>query len=79
MMADEDEAMVDAISAYLDAHPEAKAANFDCYDIERQVAGPGGSIIASVAASVGTQYFDLLAHMKRGEDGSWSVQKVTQA
>jgi hypothetical protein len=79
MMADEDEAMIDAISAYLDAHPDSKSADFDCYDVERQVGGPGGTVIASVTASVGTQYFDLVAHMKREDGGAWRVLKVLQA
>ena len=52
MMVDEDEAMIDAIETYMDAHAELKAGHdFDSYAIERQVAGPGGTVVATVAAS----------------------------
>jgi len=79
-MVDEDEAMVDAIENFVAAHPEvAQGRALDSYDIERQVPGPGGSVVASVAASAGTKYFDYLAYMKRSEAGAWSVQKMEQA
>ena len=77
-MVDEDEAMVAAIEAYFDAHPEANTTGtpFDNFDVERQVAGPGGAVIASVAASAGIAYHDLVCHMRRSEGGEWSVSKV---
>lgn len=76
-MEDEDEAMVEAIEEWMDSHPEAKAGRpLDAYSIERQVAGPGSSVVVSVAASAGTQYYDYLAYMKRSEAGAWSVSKV---
>ena len=80
MMADEDEAMIEAIEAHFDAHPELKQGRaLDAYDIERQVAGPGSTVVASVAASAGTAYYDYLATMKRGEDGAWAVSKIVPA
>lgn len=82
-MADEDEVMIDAVSAHFEAHPQlataAGAAAFDAFEIERQVAGPGGSVVASVVASAGTKYVDFLATMRRSEDGAWSVSKVVPA
>jgi len=79
-MADEDEAMVEAIEEWMDAHPEAKAGRtLDAYEVERQVAGPGGAVVASIVGSSGTQYFDYLAHMKRQADGTWVVSKVEPA
>lgn len=82
-MVDEDEAMIEAIEAYVAAHPEAgrDAAGlaFDAYDIERQVAGPGGLVVATVAASAGTDYTDLAVTMKRSDGGAWSVSKVVAA
>ena len=75
----EDEAMIEAIEAFMDDHPELKAGReFDSYDIERQVAGPGGTVAASVVASVGTSYFDLLATMRRSDAGVWSVSKIVE-
>ena len=69
--------------AYVAAHPEAgrDAAGraFDAYDIERQVAGPGGLVMATVAASAGTDYTDLAVTMKRSDGGAWSVSKVVAA
>jgi len=80
MMVDEDEAMVEAIEGFMDAHPELQAGRaLDSYAIERQVAGPSGTVIASVAASAGTAYYDYVAHMKRSADGVWSVQKIDAA
>ena len=79
MIVDEDEAMVAAIEDYVQGHPELCSnvpGGFDHFEIESQVAGPGGAIIASVAASSGTKYYDLEAHMKRSEGGQWSVSKV---
>ena len=79
-MADEDEAMVDAISEWMASHPDVAAGHaFDAYDIERQVPGPGGSVIASVVASAGIQYHDYVAHMKRSPSGAWSVSKMERA
>jgi len=76
MMADEDEAMVEAIEAYFDEHEELKGgAALDSYAIERQVPGPGSSVVASVCASAGTKYFDYTCHMKRSA-GEWTVTKV---
>ena len=76
-MVDEDEAMVAAIEDFVEQHPEAVGGRaLDSFDIERQVAGPGGSVVASVAASAGTQYFDYVAHMRRSDSGAWSVQKL---
>ena len=78
-MVDEDEAMVDAISEWMANHPEIEAGRaFDAYDIERQVPGPGGVVVASVVASAGVKYFDLVAHMKRSGSGTWSVSKVAE-
>ena len=79
MMVDEDEAMVDAIEEYMDANPDLKQGRpLDSYAVERQVAGPGGMVVASVAASVGTDYFDYVCHMRRS-DGRWVVSKVEAA
>jgi len=80
-MADEDEAMVEALESYFSEQPELATGPrpFDAFDIERQVAGPGGSVVASVIASVGTTYVDFLATMKRSEAGAWSVSKVVPA
>ena len=83
-MVDEDEAMIEAIEAYMAAHPESgkdpqSGRPFDAYDIERQVAGPGGLVVATVAASAGTSYTDLAVTMKRGDNGAWSVSKVATA
>ena len=65
------------IEAFVEQHPEAAGGRaLDSFDIERQVAGPGGSVVASVAASAGTQYFDYVAHMRRSDAGAWSVQKL---
>lgn len=76
-MLDEEEAMVSAIEAWMDEHPELKSGRaLDAYAIERQVAGPGGTVTASVAASAGTVYFDYVAHMQRGASGAWKVLKV---
>lgn len=79
-MVDEDEAMVEAIEAYVAAHPDtgkdAAGQSYDAYDIERQVAGPGGMVIATVAASAGTQYTDLAVTMRRSDAGEWSVSKI---
>ena len=80
LMLDEEEAMVAAIEAWMDAHPELKAGRaLDAYNIERQVGGPGGSVTASVAASAGSEYFDYVAHMQRGAGGAWKVLKVEMA
>lgn len=79
MVVDEDEAMVEAIEEYVRGHPELCSdvpGGFDHFEIEGQVAGLGGTIIASVAASKGTKYYDLEAHMKRSEGGQWTVSKV---
>lgn len=79
MMVDEDEAMVEAVAEFFDAHPALKAGRaLDSYEIERQVAGPGGTVVASVVGSAGTQYYEYAAHMKRGADGAWSVLKVEE-
>ena len=79
-MVDEDEAMVEAIEAFMDGQPQLKAGRaIDSYAIERQVAGPGGSVVATVAASAGTNYFDYVAYMKRSDGGAWSVHKVEPA
>ncbi|KAJ1625313.1 hypothetical protein T492DRAFT_1040867 [Pavlovales sp. CCMP2436] len=76
-MIDEDEAMVSAISAWMDAHPDVMAGrDFDSFEIERQVPGPGGVVVATVIASTGTQYFDCVAFMQRGAGGRWTVTKV---
>ena len=73
-------AMVEAIEAYVAAHPDtgkdAAGQSYDAYDIERQVAGPGGMVIATVAASAGTQYTDLAVTMRRSDAGEWSVSKI---
>lgn len=79
MMVDEDEVMVEAIEEYVQGHPELCSnvpGGFDHFEIESQVGGPGGTVIATVAASNGTKYYDLVAHMKRSEGGQWSVSKV---
>ena len=79
MIVDEDEAMVEAIHDYVQGHQEVCTdvpGGFDHFEIESQVTGPGGTVIASVAASSGTKYYDLVAHMKRSEGGQWSVSKV---
>ena len=69
--------MVEAVEAYMEAQPALKAGRaLDSYAIERQVAGPGGAVVASVAASAGTSYYDYVAYMKRSVDGAWSVQKI---
>ena len=76
-MVDEDEAMVEAVQEFMEAHPEiGPPGGVDDYAIERQVAGPGGTVVATVAASKGIQYYDLVAHMKRSEAGEWTVSKV---
>lgn len=78
-MVDEDEAMVDAITEWMEAHPDVEAGRgLDAFDIERQVPGPGGSVVASVVASAGTKYYDFVAYMKRSEAGAWSVQKMQE-
>jgi len=80
LMADEDETMVAAIEEHMDSHPELKAGRpLDSYAIERQVAGPGGSVVASIAASAGMDYYDYVVHMKRSGGGEWSVTKVESA
>ena len=80
LMVDEDEAMVEAIEEYFDAHEALKAGRaLDSYAIERQVPGAGGVVVATVAASAGTQYYDYLATMKRGAAGSWTVLKIEAA
>ena len=33
-------------------------------------------VVASIVGSSGIQYFDYVAHMKRGDSGAWSVSKV---
>jgi hypothetical protein len=79
MIVDEDEAMVEAIHDYMQGHKEVCAdvpGCFDHFEIESQVTGPGATVIASVAASSGTKYYDLVAHMKRSEGGRWIVSKV---
>ena len=77
VMIDEDEAMVEAIEEYMDGHPDLKRGRpLDSYAVERQVPGPGGTVVASVAASAGTAYFDYVAFMTRGSGGKWTVQKV---
>lgn len=77
VMIDEDEAMVEAIEEYMDGHPDLKQGRpLDSYAVERQVPGPGGTVVASVAASAGTAYFDYVAFMTRGSGGKWTVQKV---
>lgn len=80
-MADEDEVMISALEGYFGDHPELATGPrpFDTFDIERQVAGPGGTVVASIAASVGTTYVDFLATMKRSEGGAWSVNKIVPA
>lgn len=79
LMVDEDEAMVEAIQEYMDNHPELKQGRpLDSYAVERQVAGPGGSVVASVAASAGTSYYDYVCHMRRS-GGKWAVDKVEAA
>ena len=79
-MLDEDEAMLSAIEAFMEAQSHLKAGRaLDSYEIERQVAGPGGSVVASVVASAGTSYYDYVATMKRSADGAWSVQKIAPA
>mmetsp|Transcript_15186 Transcript_15186/g.39242 ORF Transcript_15186/g.39242 Transcript_15186/m.39242 type:complete len:276 (-) Transcript_15186:250-1077(-) len=77
MMIDEDETMNEAIEAFMEMHSDLKAGrSLDSYAIERQVAGPGGTVVVSVAASAGTEYFDYTAIMKRGEGGQWAVVKI---
>lgn len=79
-MADEDEVMIEAIGSWFEANPAAaNGHDFDDYAIERQVAGPGGSVVASVAASEGVKYFDYLATMKRSDGGAWTVSKIVPA
>jgi len=79
-MVDEDEAMLEAVEEWVGAHPEViSGRHIDTFEIERQVVGPGGTVIASVVASQGTTYFDYVAHMKRSDAGVWSVQKVEAA
>mmetsp|Transcript_14181 Transcript_14181/g.28542 ORF Transcript_14181/g.28542 Transcript_14181/m.28542 type:complete len:276 (-) Transcript_14181:58-885(-) len=77
----EDEAMVEAIETFVETHPEVAPPDsvLDAFEIERQVVGPGGTVIASVAASAGTRYFDYAAHMTRSAAGAWSVQKMERA
>ena len=80
LMVDEEEAMVEAIEEHFDAHEALKAGRaLDSYAIERQVPGAGGVVVATVAASAGTQYYDYLATMKRGAAGSWTVLKIEAA
>lgn len=77
---DEDEAMVEAIESYFEEHPERRCGRaLDSYSIERQVPGPGHSVVASVCASAGTSYFDYRATMTRGAGGAWAVLKVEEA
>jgi hypothetical protein len=76
-LADEEEAMVDVIAAWLAAHPEQAAGrSYDHIEIEARVPGPGGSLVASIVASAGTQYYDGAAYLKREADGAWTVSKV---
>ena len=80
LIVDEDEAMVEAIEEYVRGNPELCSivpGGFDHFEIEGQTTGPGGVVIASVAASSGTKYYDLVAHMKRSEGGQWSVSKAS--
>lgn len=80
LMVDEEEAMVEAIEAWMEAHPELKDGRaLDAYAIERQVPSAGGTVTASVAASAGASYFDYVAHMKRGGGGAWSVLNIEMA
>ena len=79
-MVAEDEAMVEAIEAFMEANPELQAGRaLDSYEIERQVAGPNGTVVASVVASAGVAYYDYLVTMRRSESGAWSVAKAVQA
>lgn len=76
-MVDEDEAMVEAVEEHFERHPEVRLGrDLDNFEIERQVPGPKGSVVASVVASAGTKYFDYVAYMTRSQAGEWSVQKV---
>ena len=70
MMADEDEAMVAALEEHFAQAPALAPLGYDAFDIERQVAGPGGTVVATVAASKGTRYVDYLATMRRGAGGA---------
>ena len=79
-MADEDESMVSAIEEFMSEHPELKGGRaYDAYSIDRQCAGPGASVVASVSASAGLAYFDYTAHMKRTPGGDWTVTKMEAA
>lgn len=83
MMADEDEAMIEAIEEYMESQQSNALGPYDHFEIERQVPGAGaaaGTVVASVAASKGVgQYDDLLCFMKRDGDGAWTVSKVERA
>mmetsp|Transcript_30999 Transcript_30999/g.51386 ORF Transcript_30999/g.51386 Transcript_30999/m.51386 type:complete len:277 (+) Transcript_30999:33-863(+) len=77
MMVDEDEVMIAAIEAFMDAHPDLKKGrNLDTYAIERQAPGPADTVVATVTASERTNYYDYHAFMKRSKHGEWSVQKI---
>merc|ERR1711920_1184121 len=69
-MLDEEDAQLEAIEEFMDANPGLKdGRNFDAYEIERQVAGAHGTVVAQVVASVGTSYHEYAAYMKRSEAG----------
>ena len=71
---------MEAIESYFEEHPERRCGRaLDSYSIERQVPGPGHSVVASVCASAGTAYFDYRATMTRGTGGAWAVLKVEEA
>mmetsp|Transcript_18203 Transcript_18203/g.52713 ORF Transcript_18203/g.52713 Transcript_18203/m.52713 type:complete len:273 (+) Transcript_18203:36-854(+) len=74
--AGEEEEMIAAIEAYVGRNPVAVAGReLDAFEVERQVAGPGGSVVLYVVGSAGTQYFEYTVLMVKG-DGGWTVKSM---
>merc|ERR1712194_279248 len=79
-MAEEEDAQLEAIEAFMDANPDLKAGQvFDSYEIERQVAAAAGNVMVQFVASAGTSYHEYNAFMKRSDAGEWSVSKVDKS